>query len=98
MWLVNTLTNEEGWNIINHNLHQQWPCPLLVFVQNGGAWKTKLWMSNEVRIRAKNHAEEIRDNYDMIQRGFRLGVTMHECTIERCLQCESNHSSTMGHF
>ncbi len=95
MWLVNILTNEEGWNIVNYNLHQQLPCSLLVFVQDGGAWRTKLWMSNETRIRAKNHSEEIRDNYTMIQSGFTLGFAKEQLTMQRCLQCDREHN---GHF
>ncbi len=94
MWLVNTITNEEGWQILADNLYQEWPCQLLVFVPYGGAWKTKLWSSEHVDMRAKNHAEEIRDNYAMIQRGFKLGFTKFQLTQEYCLQCESGQ----GHF
>ncbi len=90
MWLVNNLTNEEGWNIIGGNVYQRWPCPLLVFVQEGGAWKTKYWMSDNVRIRAQNHAEEIRDNFAMIQSGFRLGFTKKQLTMARCPQCDGH--------
>lgn len=73
MWLVNDLTNEEGWYIPQEN--QREPCPLFVFVKDGRIWKTKQWMSNQTSIRAKNYEEEIKDNYDMIQSGFRWGFS-----------------------
>ena len=46
-----------------------------------------LWMSNETRIRPKNHVEEVKDDYDMIQRGFLLGFTKTQLTKKKCLQC-----------
>ena len=85
MWLVHNTSGEEGWHIPQGN--QRCPCPLLVFVKDGGIWKTKLWMSNETRIRPKNHVEEVKDDYDMIQRGFLLGFTKTQLTKKKCLQC-----------
>lgn len=82
MWLINLLTNEEGWYIPQAN--QQQHCPLLVFVKDGGIWKTKQWMSNQIRIRARNYTEEIKDNYDMIQSGFRWGFSNFQLKMERC--------------
>ena len=87
MWLVHTSTNEEGWHI--PQVYLQDPNPLLVFVHDGGVWKTKYWMSNETRIRAKNHAEEIQDNYDMVQRGWKLGFTESQLTQNHCVQCKN---------
>ncbi len=87
MWHVHLLTNEEGWHIPQLHSHQD--SPLLVFVQDGGIWKTKYWMSNETRICAKNHAEEIKDNYDMIQRGWKLGFATSQLTQKECSQCKS---------
>ena len=87
MWLIHKTSSEEGWHIPQEN--QQGICPLLVFVKDGGAWKTKLWMSNETHIRPKNHAEGVKDNYDMVQRGFLLGFIKNQITMKECLQC--NH-------
>ncbi len=85
MWLVHNISGEEGWHIPQEN--QREPCPLLVYVEEEGIWRTKLWMTNETRIRPKNHAEEVKDDYDMIQRGFLLGFTKTQRTKKRCLQC-----------
>ena len=85
MWLVHNTSGEEGWHIPQVN--QPVICPLLVFVKDGGLWRTKLWMTNETRIRPKNHAEEVKDDYDMVQRGFMLGFTKTQITMKRCLQC-----------
>jgi hypothetical protein len=86
MWLVHRLTEEEGWHITQEN--QKEPCPLLVFVRTGSAWKTKYWMSDETRICAKNHSEEIRDNYAMIQSGFTLGFHKSQYNMKKCPQCD----------
>lgn len=83
MWLVHKTSGEEGWHICQEN--QQEICPLLVFVKDGGIWRTKLWMSDETYIRAKNYDEEVKDDYDMIQRGFLLGFTKTQITMH--LQC-----------
>jgi len=85
MWLVHNTSGEEGWYIPQAN--QQGICPLLVFVKDGGIWRTKLWMTNEIRIRPKNHVEEVKDDYDMIQRGFLLGFTKTQLTKKRYLLC-----------
>ncbi len=87
MWLVHNTSGEEGWYI--PQIHQPVICPLLVFVKDGGIWRTKLWMSNEIHIRPKNHAEEVKDDYDMVQRGFLLGFTQTQLTMKGCLQCSS---------
>lgn len=87
MWLVHNTSDEEGWHIPQEN--QREPCSLLVYVEEGGIWRTKLWMSNETRIRPKNHAEEIKDDYDMIQRGFRLGFTKKQLNMKRCSPCST---------
>jgi hypothetical protein len=81
MWLVNLLTNEEGWHI--PQIYQKEPSPLLVFIKDGNIWKTKLWTSTETRIRAKNRAEETKDDYDMIQSGFTLGFTRNHFNINK---------------
>ena len=51
MWLVHNTSGEEGWYIPQEN--QRGICPLLVFVKDKGIWRTKLWISNETRIRPK---------------------------------------------
>jgi hypothetical protein len=71
MWLINTTTEEEGWHICQGS--QKEPCDLLVFVKEGGIWRTKLWRSEETCIRAKNHEEESLDSLVMLQSGFLLG-------------------------
>jgi hypothetical protein len=56
MWLVHNLTGEQGWHICQEN--QSEPCELAVFVKEGGAWKMKLWPSQQTSIRAKNYHED----------------------------------------
>ena len=71
MWLVHTLTGEEGWHICQEN--QRHPCRVLVFLKEGGAWKTSLWNSQDTRIRASTYSEERRDALAMRESGFLLG-------------------------
>lgn len=73
MWLINIITSEEGWHITQENLRE--PSRLLVFVKDGGVWRTNLWMSNETRIRAENYAEELVDDANMFNAGFRIGAS-----------------------
>ena len=87
MWLVHKTSGETGWHIPQEN--QQGICPLLVFIEDGKIWRTKLWMNNEIRIRPENHAEEVKDNYDMVQRGFLLGFTKKQINMKRCSQCNN---------
>jgi hypothetical protein len=75
MWLINIATDEEGYHICQEN--QKEPCDLLVFVQNGGLWKVKLWKSTETRIRANNYEEEQKDIRTMRDTGFPFGLLPH---------------------
>jgi len=68
MWLIHTETGEEGWHICQQNQNQT--SDLLVFIKEGGHWKTKLWKSTETHIRAKNHTEHLADASAMSAAGF----------------------------
>ncbi len=68
MWLVNLETNEEGWYCMQ--LDQKEPCHYLVFVKDGGCWKTKLWDSSKTKLRAKDHDEAMNDVENMKSIGF----------------------------
>jgi hypothetical protein len=68
MWLVNVETNEEGW--YSRQLDQKEPCEYLVFVKDGGCWRTKLWDSSKTKLRAKDDNEAMNDNKHMISIGF----------------------------
>jgi hypothetical protein len=68
MWLVNLETNEEGWH--SKQLDQKEPCDYLVFVKDGGCWKTKLWDCRKIKLRAKDHDEAMNDVENMKSIGF----------------------------
>lgn len=70
MWLIHTETGEHGWHICQTS--QIEPCDRLVFVDEGGIWRVKMWKSTETRIRATTHAEELEDELAMRSRGFPL--------------------------
>ena len=59
MWLIHNLSGEQGWHICQEN--QREPCRLAVFVKEGGAWKMKLWPSQDTTVRAKNCNEDMDD-------------------------------------
>jgi hypothetical protein len=89
MWLINNITGEEGWHICQ--LYSKQDSSLLVFVKEGGIWRTKLWNNQDTRIRAKNHAEEVRDDYAMIQSGFFIGTVKDQRNMKECAQCDGGH-------
>ena len=87
MWLIQKETGEKGWHICQEN--QREPCALLVFVKDGGIWRTKLWNSKETTICPKNHKEEVEDSYAMRNSGFSLGMSTKEGTFPTCSQCRA---------
>lgn len=85
MWHINTVTGEEGWHICQ--LHMKQGSDIMVFVREGGIWRIKFWKYKDIRIRAENHAEEVRDNYAMIQSGFHIGFVKEQYTMKECKDC-----------
>jgi hypothetical protein len=75
MWLINKVTGEVGWHICQEN--QKQVADLLVFVKEGGAWRTKLWASSHTSMRAKTHSETLKDDLEMKAAGFKLGWRPH---------------------
>ncbi len=71
MWLVYKETGVQGWHICQQNIKQN--AELLVFVRDGGVWRTAMWPANRVAIRPKNYAEEKVDDADMLRQGFWMG-------------------------